>query len=730
MITRQTTSQDTLVTSNFSTFETTDMRIVSERGMAFALDLISNRLYSDKILAVVRELCCNALDEHKKHNITRPIEVTLDETAFTVTDFARGLSKEDTQNIFGNFFESTKGGTNDLIGGFGIGAKAPFAYTDNWYVTSHHNGTAYEFLCAKIRKDGFTKPQMTLINSYPSDVTGIKVVVPLVNKGDKYAFDNSFTSFSNSLKSTVCFNGKTIVPRERKQRTEVDLLRGTKGAYYRAYGWTAYENNQSQSFGNNYTRWAGEYDNGIVTLNIGEVAYTFSLKNILNRDEFNSKERTFRWFVLNHIFEAPIGEITISPNRETIEFDTPTFAALSSLLNSAYADFLADVQNIANSVKDTKGLQTFINVYGRGFFFEFVKLPALKATFRGYHKPTSKHVNFFYEEKDTVKDYTNVFIGGQMGERKYVINDLGNAEIQQRVHQDKLTELLDSPTPEHVLFLTPEEAARIESHDFLAPHFISLGKYSDLLAAYDAKKTAEPKRERAKGVRRKGLVTYIVPSTRSDKGYVQNRIASEAINSDALVVSVDDEAVDMKTPGFVKRIEAISSYFAREFGKNIYVCIRAPKDFEFDVLKEEYVALFTTPERRDSIRYAEIAAKEVTGDMRHFETIVSRHYPTFATEYGDNFFNGKNGVKRLAELDALAPEVETFVQDAIASTAGIIAFYEDFAKKNNTELVHSVYEAEAQREYLSHYSKAAIFDALIEKNPNFIEELKKHFIKL
>lgn len=703
---------------------------MSERGIAMALSFLSDRLYSDKIGAVVREVICNALDEHKKHSIARSVEVTLDETAFTVTDFAFGLSKEDTQNIFGNFFESTKGGTNDLIGGFGIGAKAPFAYTDNWYVTSHHEGTAYEFLCAKIRKDGFTKPQMTLINSYPSDVTGIKVVVPLVNKGDKYAFDNSFTSFSNSLKSTVCFNGKTIVPRERKQRTEVDLLRGTKGAYYRAYGWTAYENNQSQSFGNNYNRWAGEYDAGIVTLNIGEVAYTFSLKNILNRDEFNSKERTFRWFVLNHIFEAPIGEITISPNRETIEFDTPTFAALSSLLNSAYADFLAYVQNIANSVKDTKGLQTFINVYGKGFFFEFVKLPALKATFRGYHKPTSKHVNFFYEEKDTVKDYTNVFISGQMGERKYVINDLGNAEIQQRVHQDKLTELLDSPTPENVLFIAPDEAARIAAHDFLAPHFISLGKYSDLIAAYEAKKTAEPKRERAKGVRRKGLVTYIVPSTRSDKGYVENRIASEAIDSDALVVSAEDVAININTPGFVNRMESIVKYFSRAFSKNVYVCVRAPKDFEFDVLKDEYAALFMTEATRKCLQYAEIAAKEVTGDMRHFETIVSKHYPAFDAEYGENFFYHRQDVRRHASLDALAPEVETFVQDAIASTAGIIAFYEEFAKNNNPELVHSVYSAESQGSELSHYTKANIFDALLEKNPNFIEELKKHFIKL
>lgn len=740
MITRQSATQDSLVTSNFSTFETTDMEIVSAKGMALALELISNRLYSDKILAVVREVCCNALDEHKKHNITRPVEVTITQTDFTVTDFARGLSKEDTQNIFGNFFESTKGGSNDLIGGFGIGSKAPFAYTDSWYVTSHHEGTAYEFLCAKIRKDGFTKPQMTLINTTPTEKTGIVVRVP-ISETDNYNFHNSFTAFAASAKSSILYNGTATTPAQRKLRKEVSLPRGSTGAYYRSNNWGFYENEDSVRLTSRLTsgyydyRSASNYGDGNIVLNIGEVAYRFSISNLLDRDAFSGKSRTFRWFVLNHVFEAPIGEITISPNRETIEFDTPTYSALAALLNTAYSEYLTDVQDKANSVKNALNLNTFINVYGKGFFFEFVKLPGLEVTFRSYGLPSNKHVNYFYEEADTVKDYTSAFVGGTMSSFKMVINDQG-AGIQQRVHRDKLTEVLGSHNPQSVLFVTQEEADRIANHDFLSAHFENKGLYSDLLAKYEASKASQPKESRARGIRRKGLLTFVVPSTRADTGYVEKRIESEKLENTDIILDAGDTFFAKGTPQFIRRVDSVVSYFRKTFDIQVYVVTRAPKGFEYDSVTEEYKNLYMTEPRGKSITVDTIKNHEAVNRISEFKTICSKYYPNYDIEFApssasrDFFEENREDTKRNAELDALCPEIEQFVLDSVASGKNVLDFYIEFAKKNDIEVVDAILNAEENLTDISSYMKNRLFDSLAEKDPSFILELKKNFINL
>ena len=60
-----------LVTSNNMTSSTMGM---DAAGADMATFYLRDKIYSDKILAVVREYVCNALDEHKKHNISVPVE--------------------------------------------------------------------------------------------------------------------------------------------------------------------------------------------------------------------------------------------------------------------------------------------------------------------------------------------------------------------------------------------------------------------------------------------------------------------------------------------------------------------------------------------------------------------------------------------------------------------------------------------------------------------------------
>lgn len=62
-------------------------------------------------------------------------------------DYGPGLSPERVQNVFVQFGVSTKRATDEMIGGFGIGAKSAWAYTDSFVVRSFHDKMERHYLC-------------------------------------------------------------------------------------------------------------------------------------------------------------------------------------------------------------------------------------------------------------------------------------------------------------------------------------------------------------------------------------------------------------------------------------------------------------------------------------------------------------------------------------------------------------------------------------------------------
>lgn len=158
---------------------------MSAKGADMAAYFLRDRIYSDKILAPIREYICNALDEHTKHNITKPVQVRLDKNAeqiwtWSVRDFAKGLSEDSIRNIFGMYFESTKSGSNDQIGGFGIGSKAFHCYTDTFYVDSYFEGTHAKYACVLGGgQKGIPVGEIYKISESPTTETGIMVSAEL-----------------------------------------------------------------------------------------------------------------------------------------------------------------------------------------------------------------------------------------------------------------------------------------------------------------------------------------------------------------------------------------------------------------------------------------------------------------------------------------------------------------------------------------------------------------------
>lgn len=149
---------------------------ISAKNSSRAAYFLRDRIYTDKLKAAICEPVCNAVDEHRKHNVSRPVEILILGKEVVIRDFAKGLSDDKLYYVFFQYFESTKDMDNEGIGGFGIGAKAPGAYSDIYYVESYYEGTHSIFVSTVQGYDAVVNKIMAA----PCDVndTGIAVRIP------------------------------------------------------------------------------------------------------------------------------------------------------------------------------------------------------------------------------------------------------------------------------------------------------------------------------------------------------------------------------------------------------------------------------------------------------------------------------------------------------------------------------------------------------------------------
>ncbi len=181
---------------------------------AFAFDLLSSKIYQDVPLAIVRELSTNALDSHiEAGNPERPFYIKLPNSldyTFSIRDYGTGISPEDIQAVYKTYFKSTKRDSDNVTGCLGLGSKTPFAYGDQFLVTSYYNGIKYMYSAYK-NTNGI--PNISLLDTDPTtehnglelsfqvkpgDIASFKAAADKVYywfevKPDGYDFANTFS---------------------------------------------------------------------------------------------------------------------------------------------------------------------------------------------------------------------------------------------------------------------------------------------------------------------------------------------------------------------------------------------------------------------------------------------------------------------------------------------------------------------------------------------------------
>jgi hypothetical protein len=123
---------------------------------SIVMDLLS-KLYQYPKRTLVQEYLCNARDASREVGQNRRVQVwapTSADPTFKVRDYGPGLSPDRMVNVFLQYGASTKRDDNSQTGGFGIGAKSAWAYTDSFVVESFHNGVRYAWVCYKDEEGG------------------------------------------------------------------------------------------------------------------------------------------------------------------------------------------------------------------------------------------------------------------------------------------------------------------------------------------------------------------------------------------------------------------------------------------------------------------------------------------------------------------------------------------------------------------------------------------------
>lgn len=166
---------------------------ISPEAMKHILPRLTD-LYLDPVEAVVRETVSNAQDAAGRSGSTSPVVVEspdLLSPSLVISDSGDGMTREQVERTYISYGMSSKRDDLGQVGAFGLGAKAPLAYTSEFQVETVCDG---ELTSISIRReqDG---PVASLSTTSTDRPNGTKVTVP-VREEDFGRFKNALRTYS------------------------------------------------------------------------------------------------------------------------------------------------------------------------------------------------------------------------------------------------------------------------------------------------------------------------------------------------------------------------------------------------------------------------------------------------------------------------------------------------------------------------------------------------------
>jgi hypothetical protein len=293
--------------------------------------VLSDTLYRDKKRAVVREVICNAWDAHIELELDRPIEITLTEEELIVKDFGPGIPHEHLHGTYCVFGYSTKLKKKKATGGFGLGSKAPFAYSDHFSVVNCHAGLRSVNAISRGGLETEGKPERREMVRVPTTDSGVIVTIPIRTPADRIEFETSIRSVVRQGGIKAKLNGELL--------PSLDYTNARKLGYCMA----RVENREL-------------FEASAYAL-LGTVLYPISTTD----RELSNKVRLVGGFSPSNyrlILVCPPDSLGITPSREALSYTPRTIETIKGLLDRAEKNFRTDARKFGRKLVEELSAKT------------------------------------------------------------------------------------------------------------------------------------------------------------------------------------------------------------------------------------------------------------------------------------------------------------------------------------------------------------------------------------
>ena len=286
-----------------------------------AFDILSSKLYKQPYHAIVRELVLNGIDAHHVAGYDGAVQVgygtsddidCLDKGYWFCRDFGNGLTQFDVERIYTSFFSSTKKTDGEQIGCFGLGSKTPFAVTNEYFVISivDTGDKSNEKTVYRMFKNGGA-PQWEIVSqSKTLEHTGLEIRIAYENID---AF-NMNTAINDVVKNIV---------------EDVELC--NVSSYI--------EDNIKSSKSNTVIDKNIRYDHSEgIMINLNGYMYYIASYDIRNNlsNESCIYVKNLGMVNLQMIVNATKSDITLTPSRESVHFDSKTIKFLNDAIANTF----------------------------------------------------------------------------------------------------------------------------------------------------------------------------------------------------------------------------------------------------------------------------------------------------------------------------------------------------------------------------------------------------------
>lgn len=334
---------------------------IDTQSLAFLQKVLTD-LYSDPMLAVIREYSTNAWDSHVEAGVAKPIEVTTPNALspyLVIQDHGIGMSLDDIKNIYSLYGASTKRNTNSQTGMLGLGCKSALTYTNQFTIVAVKDGVKTNVV---VSRDASNVGAMTIVyHGSFNGPNGVEIKIP-INRGDESEFRGKAEKFfSYWEKGRVKLNGKDPVFVEGERLSDdIMLIRSASYAnkHRLVMGGVSYNVSTEELFGKQYDR------DRIVP-------------NISNSTRI--------------VFFVAMGDVDFTPSREELHYTIRTRTKLRSLVK----DFNAELSKHINKDIDAQPNHKEALERYKAWRHTVMDLP-VGLTYRGQEIPKQLHFDESY----------------------------------------------------------------------------------------------------------------------------------------------------------------------------------------------------------------------------------------------------------------------------------------------------------------------------------------------